>query len=216
MISKIVHETLYDWAGGNVWLFRQINGLSGDMVYNEAMQNISNLFETKTMFLPYLVALAVVAAFNVISHRAKNTPGIKYRAAEWFAVVALFAVAMIVNVAVNHLLKEHFAYPRPYIALESSTVNHIEQRAADENYRSFPSGHVAFASCLVFALWEKLKKNGKIFGIGLIALVGWSRIALGVHFPADVFWSVFVTLMVVCLVRIALYSVLTTVFRLRW
>ena len=216
MINKIIKETFYDWAGGNVWLFHKINSLSGDAAYDNAMQTISNLFVTKTMYLPWLGALALVALFAVICHKAKKAPGLKYTAAQWFAVVALFAVAVPVNAAVNHILKEHFAYARPYVALEGSDVKYIEHRPEDDSHHSFPSGHMAFAACLVFALWEKLSQNGKTLGLLLLGLVAWSRVALGVHFPADVFWSAFVTLLVVCLVRIALYTVLTRLFRIRW
>ena len=215
-ISHVVKETFYDWAGGNLWLFRQINGLSGNPNYNDLMIQVSKLADTKTMFIPALAILLMVAIFNIFHHRSKGSPGFKYRLAEWFAIVSLFAVALPVNAAVNHILKEHFAYPRPYVVLESYEVNYLEYRTKEERNRSFPSGHVAFIACFVFALWEKLKDAGKILGVGAIVLIGWSRIALGVHFPADVFWSAIVTLMVVGLVRIALYTVLTKIFRLRW
>lgn len=52
-------------------------------------------------------------------------------------------------------------------------------------YASFPSGHAttAFATAVVLALWYP--RGGAVF-VGLAALVGLSRIALGSHFPSDV------------------------------
>jgi undecaprenyl-diphosphatase len=67
-----------------------------------------------------------------------------------------------------------------------------------ENSFSFPSGHtfvaVSFYGLLTFFVYKNLKSKWSrficvIFGLGLILLIGFSRIYLGVHFPSDVLAS---------------------------
>jgi len=116
----------------------------------------------------------------------------------------VMAVALLLNVLVtNAILKPMFDRPRPY---------HIDfiQWAKDYIYpnlthmpgdKSFPSGHtsicVAGALGLFFGLrpaWlgSKKPRNWAWTGIVLAALVGVSRIYLGVHYTTDVLGGVLV------------------------
>lgn len=52
---------------------------------------------------------------------------------------------------------------------------------------SFPSSHASAAFAMGFALWRRLRgRPGRWLPLALAALVGWSRVALGLHFPLDV------------------------------
>lgn len=58
--------------------------------------------------------------------------------------------------------------------------------AAPDSRYTMPSGHATYIGVLAAALWPVL---GALPRVGLLlfaAAVGWSRIALGAHFPADV------------------------------
>lgn len=92
-----------------------------------------------------------------------------------------------------------------YIILAVVAKNGLQQgrpvslfRVPDAEYR-FPSGHALGATCLAAALgyflWHGRRRGAaKAFGtvalVGVVALVGGSRLALGVHTPTDVLGGV--------------------------
>lgn len=98
-------------------------------------------------------------------------------------------IAAVAGLLVIDGLKTFFGIPRPEHAADFSEPFH--RLAADIAVTSFsmPSGHTAAAFLLGTLLFASLKLNlmGKMaLGILMVA-IGLSRIALGVHWPADVF-----------------------------
>lgn len=93
---------------------------------------------------------------------------------------ALFAMAVGALVT-NLFLKQVVARVRPYDRYEEIILLVLPQK----DY-SFPSGHTcaAFASAFIY-LW-RLSKPWGMLGIGLAALIAFSRLYVGVHYPSDV------------------------------
>lgn len=100
----------------------------------------------------------------------------------WRLVVFVVAGGALVG-AVNELLKRVFDRPRPAF-----------DAAVDASGFSYPSGHAsgtaATATVLVLVFWPVLTRAGRCVSIVLAvvaaAVVGYSRVALGVHFGTDV------------------------------
>ncbi len=97
--------------------------------------------------------------------------------------IGYFLVALLGSVASN-LVKWPIGRPRPDVVA----------RLAGAGNPSYPSGHSA-TSMLVFGLGGILLgevvggRRGRLVafaGLMLAAMVGWSRVALGVHWPTDV------------------------------
>jgi signal peptidase II len=52
---------------------------------------------------------------------------------------------------------------------------------------SFPSGHATYTVLAVISLWPLVPSRLRIGLLAWLVWVGWSRIAVGAHFPADIF-----------------------------
>ena len=93
------------------------------------------------------------------------------------------AAGLIVDVlAVNATIKPLVSRARPWVVMEGfQTLT----RSSDPN--SFPSGHTCAAFAFAAAMWVATP-NKKIRAAALIvaALMGLSRLYVGVHFPSDV------------------------------
>lgn len=92
--------------------------------------------------------------------------------------LALFA-SLVIN---NLLLKNLIRRMRPYDAFQTL----IPLVAKPMDY-SFPSGHTGSSFSSACVLYRHLPKKAGIAAILLAALIGLSRLYVGVHYPSDVF-----------------------------
>jgi len=119
--------------------------------------------------VPFLtVALAAVALAAVALARPRLRGD----------VLAL-AAALVAAYAVGHGLKAVFDRPRPPVGL----------RLAGASGPSYPSGHAIQAASVYGAAWLRVGSPSRRWAwaaAGIVALVAFSRVALGVHYPTDV------------------------------
>ncbi|MEY8336560.1 phosphatase PAP2 family protein [Lachnospiraceae bacterium 62-35] len=121
----------------------------------------------------------------------------------WITLAALFLIikstrkagaamfmAMLFSFLINNMfLKLYVGRIRPYEVIEGLTLLVEKQR----DY-SFPSGHTACAVAASGAFWMMMPKERRkgvllFCGIGMMvlaALMGFSRLYVGVHYPTDV------------------------------
>jgi undecaprenyl-diphosphatase len=119
------------------------------------------------------------------------------------AVVLGISIGICDGVVVQSL-KKIIARPRPHEVL--ADVRRVELRRSPNIFRSlakkpktrlsrpepgveggvsFPSGHTANTFCAATVIWAFYRRWGWL-GYGIAALVGWSRIYTGSHWPGDV------------------------------
>lgn len=91
-------------------------------------------------------------------------------------------LAMALNfLATNITIKNIVARPRPYVSIEALEIL-IEQPGEF----SFPSGHTSSSFAFAFAFYLLMTKKYGVPALVLAALIGISRLYVGVHYPTDV------------------------------
>lgn len=158
----------YAWGGLNHALFLAINHAGSGWLWNHLA-----LWGT---------AAGDHALYPVY---APLTLGLALKRPGWLTTraVLVFLVAYLIDWAIVSGIKPWLDFPRPPKALGEAAV-HILGRP--EYVHSFPSGHVAFAFLLMASLLPGAHAVLKALLVVFALWVGWSRMAVGAHFPADV------------------------------
>ena len=95
------------------------------------------------------------------------------------AIAALVAAGGALGV--NQILSAIWYRPRPYIT-HPHQVHHLLSHSADS---SFPSDHAAAAFAIAAVLFAYHRTLG-LAALALAAVVGFARVYVGAHYPADV------------------------------
>ena len=166
-----------------------INGFNKILKYNILLfYSINRGLENNTFnyLIPTLTNFGSLVAWCIICGLLYLFGGVK---AKKVAILGLFAL-FLSNAAV-YFLKPLIAEPRPFLVL-----GNVHQLVPENEIYSFPSGHTtsSFAAATVIGLKYSLKlKNTKIKMIypllAFAAVIGFSRIYLGVHYPLDVLFG---------------------------
>ncbi len=92
-------------------------------------------------------------------------------------IVALAAI--FTRFPLGSIIKDAVARPRPFTSL-----THITPLIAETDF-SFPSGHALFFFALATAIFCRDKAWGALFFV-LAILIGFGRVAAGIHYPTDI------------------------------
>ena len=103
-----------------------------------------------------------------------------------FKKTRLAGFSVLISLAINALftnvtLKDLIARPRPF-----HVSDQILPLIPLPNSFSFPSGHTSGSLTAAFALYKTTPKKYGVPAVVLAALIGLSRIYVGVHYPTDV------------------------------
>ena len=169
-INLIINGVFNQAVNYNILLFYLINNGLQNNILNSIMPFITNFGSTVACF----IICGLVYLFGGV--RAKKV-----------AILALLAL-FISNAAV-YFIKHIIAEPRPFLAL----TNVHQLVSESEIYCSFPSGHAtsSFAVATVIGLKygiEILNRKLRLIYplLAFAAVIGFSRVYIGVHYPVDV------------------------------
>jgi len=195
-------EILYDWGGGNVWLFHAINDIRFDLL-DKIMLLGTTLGDH--IFFPLYLGVLTLVVLVVVNTPFQDTSHHRVRVSHWMAAIAVFSLAYFLDGLMLGYLKPLLDFPRPPLALPTGTVNIV---GLPEYHHSLPSGHSSFAMLVTASLWPVLNRRWRIAGAIFVLWVGISRVSLGAHFPADVMAGFLSSLAVVVLVYIAVQKLM--------
>lgn len=117
---------------------------------------------------------------------------------------------LIGHIMTNDILKDLVQRPRPYVA-DPAVVTLIKPL---KSY-SFPSGHTTASFSAAFALLFSSPKRIWIPSMILAAMIGFSRMYVGVHYPTDVIGGVAVGLLASILAGILMWCASKLMSRIR-
>ena len=107
-----------------------------------------------------------------------------------FPVASACVVSGLIGDYIKAYLKHLVKRPRPF--LEISALEPLRHPKA----YSFPSGHTILAFAVAFIVYRILPKKYSIPLICMAALVAFSRLYIGVHYPTDVLGGICVAYVV--------------------
>lgn len=121
-------------------------------------------------WFPYLLLFCAVA-WTFINYAFQNV---------FRSFLQVFAPAVIAWFLVD-AIKFFSPFPRPFIELGL-----IPLITVSDPLGSFPSGHATAFAALGMTIYLRDKKTGWWF-LGGVLVIGLARIAVGVHYPTDIF-----------------------------
>lgn len=155
---------MIDWLVGiDTWLFLLLNVSLANPIFDNIMPIITNDWVLRALLAVIVIAMLV---FGKRQDR----------------IIALLCIA---TVALSDQTSSHLIKPIVERARPCHVVPEVHLLVACSNGLSFPSSHAANSFGIAVLMALMYRRRGWMF-LALAALVSYSRIAVGVHYPFDV------------------------------
>lgn len=171
-LNLLTFQVFNNLINYNILLFYLINNGLQNGIFN--------------IIMPFLTDFGSLLAWCILCGLLYLFGGARAKKIAILALLALFISNVIVFV-----LKYIIAEPRPFLVL-----GNVHQLVPETEIYSFPSGHTtsSFAAATVIGLKYSLQLKNKKFRliyplIAFAAVIGFSRIYIGVHYPFDVIFG---------------------------
>jgi len=148
----------------NLEVFRFINNLANQ---NVVLDKIMIFFSSD---VPYIFMAAVALVFIL---------GIAQRKPDYRKIAFSTIVITVINLMINLIIRSIFPVARPFV------YNKVNLLVPHDSASSFPSNHATGTMSIALGL-EKFSKPISVILTILSIIVGFSRVYVGNHYPADV------------------------------
>jgi signal peptidase II len=181
-----IKHYLYDWCGYNTSLFHALYK-SFEPFSAKALGLLSFAIGEYKLFPIHFIILLLFVSVKYKDIRTK--PHIMKPLTTW-------VVSFLVGALCIHALKVYFHYQRPCSLLLLDFLYND-----DCDGKSLPSGHTWYVTTFVYSMWSLMSRRVRAFAVVVAGIIAYSRIALGMHFPADVLYGAIVGGVVVSLMK---------------
>lgn len=160
----------------NELLFRAINAI---ILHSNIVDAVVSFVAQQAAFF-MVIALLGYAGYEIWKEKSAKERSILFE--KW----ALVFFTAVLAWTLGRLIKDIVAAPRPFIALRDANL-----LFPHGDHDSFPSGHATF----LFSLWWALRlthspRRLAVFFLAGAVLVGFARVAAGIHWPLDIIGGV--------------------------
>lgn len=199
-MTNFLKTHFYNWNGLNQQLSQKLHL----MIENDTALAIFKFFTEYIgyykMFPIHLMIIILIMTINLFMQKDKiSKEKLKNKATQNFQLASTLVVTIVCMAAAVGAAKEIFALTRPLCTPDFNLseyalqYKHLLTKTENMNHEcnlSFPSGHSSYSAAMLVALWGWLTKPFKFIGVIVVIFVVFSRIALGMHFLADVFFAI--------------------------
>lgn len=182
-------EIFYDFGGYNVIIFRFLNHVGNIGFAPYLLGWISDLFKIWS-FAIYYILLCIYQYYRIkrMSPQRREKP---YE--EAFYSLTQIGICYAVFGFVYAILKFSVNMPRPYCSLTIESFITIVQTNGERCLSSFPSAHTGIALMMTIFAWPYFSIPARFVAVCVVTLVAFSRIVLAMHYPSDIVYSLFIT-----------------------
>lgn len=181
----MMEDLFYSFAGYNEEIFFIINNACSYPLLQHFFKYISAMFDIEMISIYYSIIL-VTLLYRII--KLKNYEQYSF----CYDLMVKFGICYALFGFVYAALKFGINMPRPFCSLPSRTFTTIMDISKERCQSSFPSSHAGLVFLITLFLWDYLQVTARLIWLMLVGLVATSRIALAMHYPADIFYSLFI------------------------
>lgn len=182
-VEAEMQSIFYSWGGLNEAIFHAVNGVGGPG-YDQVMvaAGAIGFYQNFGLYTGFFLLFALWRMARITDPAQKKDMAITY-----LSCAATLCLANWLGRELVEHVKDVAALPRPYALYAEGTFRLLDPYAnAASAQRSFPSGHAAFSMFMAAPLWRIANTRARWALAVFVFWMGWARLALGVHFPADV------------------------------
>ena len=187
--STDMKDLIYDFYGYNEEIFHEINHAFSSPILQHLCKYVSLLFDIEMFAVYYCIILAILI-YRIFTLKQYDQYSFCY---DFMVKIGICYTCFGFAYAA---LKFGVNMPRPFCSLPEDTFTTIMDISQERCQSSFPSSHTGLVFLITLFLWDYVGWVARAFWIGLVMLVGISRIALAMHYPADIFYSLLIAAVV--------------------